>query len=83
MIEQNLTITPEYGISLIVVIIVVSILMKKSPQMNTFLVIVIGVLTGYAFLLAINYIFPYFNQILTEIKEFFKYLILNRFNNMK
>ncbi len=82
MITDNLTITPEYGISLVVVILVVAMLMKKSPQMNTFLVVVIGVLVGYVFLLVVNNIFPYLNQWLTEIKGYFKYLLLNRFNNM-
>ncbi len=82
MITENLTITPQYGISLVVVILVVAMLMKKSPQMNTFLVVVIGVLVGYAFLLVVNNIFPYINQWLSEIKEYIKFLMLNRFSNM-
>ncbi len=82
MIEQNLSITPEYIISLIVVVLVISIILKKSPQINTFIVIVVGVLTGYLFLLIINFIFPLFNQVLSEMNEYSKYMILNKFNNM-
>jgi hypothetical protein len=82
MITENLTITPEYGISIVVVVLVVAMLMKKSPQMNTFIIVVIGVLVGYAFLVIMNNVFPYLNQWLANIKQYIKFLILNRFNNM-
>jgi hypothetical protein len=82
MITENLTITPEYGISIVVVVLVVAMLMKKSPQMNTFVIVVIGVLVGYAFLVIMNNVFPYLNQWLANIKQYIKFLILNRFNNM-
>jgi len=51
-------VSPLYGLTTVVVIIVVSMLLKKAPQMNTFVVVVVGLLVGYVFLIVMNSIFP-------------------------
>ncbi len=79
---DQLNFTPQYGISLIIVIIVISIILKTSPQMNILLIILIGLLVGYLYLVISNYLFPGLVQTLMNVKEFSTYMVLNRFDTI-
>ena len=64
---------PLYGITTIIVVSVVAALLKNAPQLNTFVVIVVGLLVGYIFVLFMNTIFPSINSTLRDFKQFLTY----------
>jgi xanthine/uracil permease len=68
---------PLYGITTVIVVTVVALLLKKAPQMNTLVVIVIGLLVGYIFVLFMNTIFPSINATLRDFKQFLYFQYLN------
>lgn len=80
--ESTFEMTPLYGLTLIFVILVVSYIMRKSPQLNMFLVIVIGLLSGYVFLILVQNVFPVLNKTLMEWREFFMYSFYQKANDM-
>lgn len=69
-------IPPMYGATIILVIAVVATILKKSPQMNTLVVVVIGLLVGYLFVLFMNTLFPTINSTIRDFRQFlyFQYL---------
>jgi flagellar biosynthesis protein FliR len=67
---NNFEFSPLYILSLLFVIIIVSILMRKAPQLNLFVVIVIGLLSGYVFLLVSTTIFPHLQNTLMHWRQF-------------
>jgi hypothetical protein len=64
---------PLYGITTIIVVTVVATLLKKAPQLNTFVVIVVGLLVGYIFVLFMNTIFPSINSTIRDFRQFLTY----------
>ncbi len=79
---QNITFSAEYAISIAIVVIVISSLMKLSPQLNTFVAVIIGLIVGYFFLLFMNYVFPQVNSTANSWYQFFTYSITNKFDDM-
>jgi hypothetical protein len=79
---QNISFSFEYAVSLIVVLVVCNTLVKNSPQMNTVIVIIAGLIVGYLSLLVLNNVFPYLNNIAYSIYQYFAYEILSNFNSM-
>ncbi len=71
--ENVFQVPPLYGITTIIVVLVVTILLKKAPTLNTFVVVLIGLLVGYVFVLFMNTIFPSINNNLREFKQFLFY----------
>jgi xanthine/uracil permease len=70
-------IPPLYGVTTILVVVIVASLLKKAPQMNTLVVVVIGLLVGYIFVLFMNTIFPSINATLRDFKQFIYFQYLN------
>ena len=63
--------SPLYIISLLFfVILIVSTLMRKAPQLNLFVVMVIGILSGYVFLIISSSIFPHLQSTLNNWRQF-------------
>lgn len=71
----------EYFISLIIVIVVCSMLVKGSPQMNTVIVVIVGLFVGYISVLLINLLTPNLSSIATNLYLYYTYQIMNNFNS--
>ncbi len=63
--------SPLYILSLLFfVILIVSTLMRKAPQLNLFIVMLIGLLSGYVFLIVSSTIFPHLQSTLMNWRQF-------------
>lgn len=80
--SSNISFSFEYGISVIIVIIVCNLLVKSSPQMNTLVVIVAGLLVGFIALYIMNNFFPYINQLTLSIYQYYSYQVMNNYTSM-
>lgn len=78
----NINFSFQYAVSIITVLLVCNFLVKKSPQMNTVIVILAGLVVGYLSLLVINNVFPYLNTIAYNIYQYLAYEVLSNFNSM-
>lgn len=81
-LNGNINFSFEYAISLIVVLIVCNILVKSNPQMNTIIVIIIGLFIGFITLYFINHLFPTINKTVSNITQYYEYEWMNNFNSM-
>lgn len=80
--SSNISFSFEYGVSVIVVIIVCNLLVKSSPQMNTLVVIVAGLLIGFIVLYIMNHYFPYINQLALSIYQYYAYKVTDNYTSM-
>ena len=72
----------EYIVSIVITIVVCNLLVRSSPQMNTVIVVIAGLLVGYISLYVMNNFFPYLNQRAYSIYQYFVYQWMNNFNSM-
>ena len=72
----------EYAISVIVIIIVCTVLYKTSPQMNTLIIVIAGLLVGYVTLFLMNKFFPYLSVLSFNLYQYFTLEVMNNFNSM-
>ena len=68
---NNINFSFEYALSIIVVLVVCNVLLKKAPQMNSALVIIVGLFVGYLTLLIMNNIFPHLNHFGSNIYQYY------------
>jgi ABC-type Fe3+-siderophore transport system permease subunit len=80
--SSNINFSFEYAISIIVIIVVCNLLVKTSPNMNTFIVILAGLLVGYCTLYILNTFVPYLNQLINSIYQYYSYQVMNNFTSM-
>jgi ABC-type Fe3+-siderophore transport system permease subunit len=80
--SSNIGFSFQYGISVLVVIIVCNLLVKSSPNMNTLVVIVAGLLVSYIALYIINNFFPYINQLALSIYQYYAYQVISNYSSM-
>ena len=78
----NISFSFEYMVSIIVVIVVCNMLVKRSPQMNTIIVVVAGLFIGYITLYVMNNFFPYMNQLAYSIYQYYVYKITSSYTSM-
>jgi len=81
-INPQTNFTMEYVVSVVVVLVSCNMIMKFSPQMNSALVVIVGLLIGYLTLLIMNTLFPAINQIGANISDYYSSMFMNNFNNM-
>ncbi len=68
---------PLYGVTTLIVVLVVATILKKAPQINTLVVVVIGLLVGYIFVLFMNTLFPSINAVIRDFRQFLYYQYLS------
>lgn len=78
----NINFSFQYAISIIIVLVVCNILIKKSPEMNTVIVIIAGLFVGYVSLFVMNNVFPKINKTGSNIYQYYAYQYMNNFNSM-
>lgn len=72
----------EYIISIIIILVVCNLLTKNSPQMNSAIVILVGVVVGYLSLFLMNTLFPQINQFGSNLYQYYYFQYMNNFTNM-
>lgn len=75
------TFSIEYFISLIIVIVVCNILVKRSPQMNTIVIIIIGLLIAYISIKIIHFLLPGISKISLNLYLYSTYQLMTGFNS--
>ena len=78
----NINFSFEYAVSIIIILVVCNALMKKNPNMNTAVIIILGLLVGYIALYIMNNFFPYINQIALNVSQYIQFSILTNFSSM-
>ncbi len=79
---QNINFSFEYAISVITVLVVCNYTLKNIPQMNSALVIIVGLFVGFISLFIMNNLFPSINATGSNIYQYYSYQYLNNFNSM-
>lgn len=86
MVQQNVgsntSFNFEYALTIIIILVVCNTMMKKSPEMNTGVVIVVGLLIGYISLIVLNKVVPNINAIAYNVKQYYLYSVMSNFNDM-
>jgi ABC-type Fe3+-siderophore transport system permease subunit len=80
-VTNNSDFTFEYAVSIIITLVVCSITIQRSPKMNTFVVILLGLIVSYISLIIINFLFPQINKLFYNIYQYILYMFMNNFNN--
>ena len=78
----NISFSFEYIVSIIVIIVVCNLLVKRSPQMNTIIIIIAGLFVGYITLFVMNNFFPYINQTANSIYQYYVYKFTSNYTSM-
>ena len=79
---QNINFSFEYAISVITVLVACNYILKTTPQMNSALVIIVGLFVGFISLFIMNNVFPSINSVGNNIYQYYYYQYLNNFNSM-
>lgn len=81
-VTNNTDFSFEYAVSLIVTILVCSNVLKGSPNMNTIVIVLLGLVVSFITLTIINYLFPQINKLAYSIWQYIVYMFMTNFNNM-
>ena len=81
-VGSNTSFTFEYAVTIIIVLVVCNTMLKKSPQMNAAVVLLIGLLIGYISLVVLNYVLPNINSVAYNVKQYYLYSVMSNFNDM-
>jgi ABC-type Fe3+-siderophore transport system permease subunit len=76
--ESNITFNLEYSLSIIIIIIVTYFIIKKYPQMNIFIIIIIGLVVKWISLFFMNLLFPAVSETSVNI---YQYALLRSMKN--
>jgi hypothetical protein len=71
----------EYVFSVIIILIVCDLLKKSNPEMNSIIILMVGLFTGFITLYILNNYFPTLFKTITNIYNFNKYQLFNNFNS--
>ena len=78
----NINFSFEYAVSIVVLLVVTNLLVKSSPQMNTVIVIIVGLVVGWITLIIMNNLFPSINQFFNNVYQYYAFQFMNGFNSM-
>ena len=79
---MNINFSFEYAVSIVIVLIACSLLLKSNPQMNSVIVIIVGLVIGYISLLFMNIVLPTLNSVASNIYQYMVFNMLNSSNSM-
>lgn len=78
----NTSFSFEYALTIIIVLVVCGTMMKKAPQTNSAVVVLVGLLIGYISLVVINKLLPGINTFGYNIKQYYLYSVMSNFNDV-
>jgi hypothetical protein len=71
----------EYAVSIIIILVVCNLIIKSNPQMNTVVVLLLGLVVGFLSLFVMNKVFPNINKFGVNIYQYYTYQIMNGFSD--
>jgi hypothetical protein len=82
MNSNDLQFTLNYAISLIIVLVVCTYLMKTVPTLHVGVVVIVGLLVAYLTIVFINYFLPSFALTTENVTQYMEYSIYSNFNDV-
>ena len=82
MSESNIDFSFEFAASMIVTLVVMTMMLKKNPDMSTIVVVIAGLAVSYVSLQIINFLFPMINKTASNVWSYFLYTMMTNFNNL-
>ena len=69
-------------LTLIIVVFIIYYLLKKTPNINVFFVLMTAFLVSYATIFILNLVLPRLNYYYKDVSQYYMYIISNKFNNL-
>jgi ABC-type Fe3+-siderophore transport system permease subunit len=82
MSENNIDFSFEFAVSIIITLVIMTIMIKKNPDMSTIVVAISGLAIAYISLKIINLLFPKVNKAANNIYQYAVYSMMTNFNNL-
>lgn len=80
--KSNIDFSFEFALSTVITLSVMTILVRKNPDMSTIIVAIGGLAVSYVVLYIINLLFPHINALSRNLYQYFIYSIMTNFNNL-
>lgn len=82
MSESNINFSFEFAVAMIITLVVMTIMIRKNPDMSTVVVVIAGLAVSYVALQVINFVFPQINKIASNVYSYLLYSIMTNFNSL-
>lgn len=82
MSENNIDFSFEFAVSTIVTLVVMTMMIRKNPQLSTVIIVIAGLAISYIALQVVNFLFPQINKVASNVYQYFLYTIMTNFNNL-
>lgn len=82
MSENNIDFSFEFAVSIIVTLVVMTIMVKKNPDMSSVIIVVSGLAIAYITLQLVNFLFPQVNKVANNVYQYIIYSFMSNFNNL-
>ena len=82
MSENNIDFSFEFAVSTIVTLVVMTMMIRKNPQLSTVIIVIAGLAISYIALQVVNFLFPQINKVASSVYQYFLYTIMTNFNNL-
>ncbi len=82
MSENNIDFSFEFAVSIIITLVIMTIMIKKNPDMSTAIVTISGLAIAYISLKIINLLFPKVNKAANNVYQYGVYSMMTNFNNL-
>ena len=82
MSENNIDFSFEFAVSIIVTLVIMTIMVKKNPDMSSIIIVVSGLAIAYITLQLVNFLFPEINKIANNAYQYIIYTLMSNFNNL-
>jgi len=80
-VPTNLNFSSQYMLSVIIILLVFTYLIRAAPQLNIFIILLTGLIIGYISIFVVNYLFPSYSKTSGQIYDYFMYYSMNNYNN--
>ena len=82
MSENNIDFSFEFAVSTIITLVVMTMMIRKNPQLSTVIIVIAGLAISYIALQVVNFLFPQINKVASNVYQYFLYTIMTNFNNL-
>ncbi len=82
MSENNIDFSFEFAVSTIITLVVMTMMIRKNPQLSTVIIVIAGLAISYIALQIVNFLFPQINKVASSVYQYFLYTIMTNFNNL-
>jgi ABC-type Fe3+-siderophore transport system permease subunit len=82
MSENNIDFSFEFAVSIIVTLVVMTIMIKKNPDLSSVIIVVSGLAISYITLQLVNFLFPQINTVANNTYQYILYSLMTNFNNL-